>query len=251
MQRRCEGKTVLVTGGGSGIGKAAALLFAKEGARVVIVDRNEETALQTASEIARSGGDALGIRADVSKSEEVSASVDKAVETFGSLHASFNAAGVPGPCVPIGDIADMDWAETIAVNLTGTFLCMKYQIGAMLGSGGGAIVNMSSAGILKPVWTQPDYQATKAGILALTRSAALNYGPRNIRVNAILPGVTRTPLLEGSLDDAGIDALGEMMPIRRVASSQEIAATAVWLTTSEAAYVTGTGLVADGGMQLT
>ncbi len=242
--------TTIVTGGGSGIGKAAALQFAMEGANVVVLDRNRDSAWQTASEIVSSGGNAMAICADVSKAEEVEAGVHQAVDRFGKLDASFNAAGIPGPCVPVAEIEEMDWDQTIGVNLTGTFLCMKYQIRAMLNSGGGTVVNMSSAGILKPVWTQPDYQATKAGILALTRSAALNYGPRNIRVNAILPGVTRTPLLEQSLDDVGIEALGETMPLLRVATSEEIAATAVWLSTSEASYITGTGLVADGGMQL-
>lgn len=247
-----DSKIALVTGGGSGIGRATCLRFANEGATVGVADINIEAANRVAVEIQAVGGSALAIAADVTESLQVQAMVDRMVGTFGRLDCAFNAAGAPGPYKPIVDLDEADWHRTIATNLTATFLCMKAQIAAMLGAGG-TIVNMASAGVLMPAFPQPDYQAAKAGIIALTRSAAVAYGGKGIRVNVVLPGPVETPMLLAGLKDisSSPEEAGKAVPLKRIGRANEVADTVLWLSSDASSYINGEQIVIDGGLNLT
>jgi NAD(P)-dependent dehydrogenase (short-subunit alcohol dehydrogenase family) len=247
-----DGKIALVTGGGSGIGRATCLLFASQGATVGIADINGEAANRVAAEISAAGGRALAIVADVTQSPQVQAMVDRMVDAFGRLDCAFNAAGSPGPYNPVIDLEEADWNTTIATNLTATFLCMKAQIKAML-DGGGTIVNMASAGVLMPAFPQPDYQAAKAGIIALTRNAAVAYGGNGIRVNVVLPGPVETPMLLAGLESisSSPEAAGMAAPMKRIGRADEVADAVLWLSSDASSYINGEQVVIDGGLNLT
>lgn len=242
-------KVVLVTGSGSGIGKASALRFAASGARVVVSDIDGAAADATRLEIAALGGMAIAVRADVSKSDDVSSLIDQTLEQWGRLDAAVNNAGITGPYKSIVDLSEDEWDRTLAINLKSAFLCMKHQVRAMLQNGGGAIVNTASTGALRPITNQPDYQAAKAGLIALTRNVAVYYGEQNIRANAILPGATATPMLLAALASRGrnTDALAQKAPLKRVGTSEDMANTIAWLCSDEASYITGTDAIVDGG----
>ncbi|MBM3132233.1 MAG: SDR family oxidoreductase [Chloroflexi bacterium] len=243
------GKVALVTGGASGIGRAAALLLAREGAKVVVADLSVEGGEESVRMVKASGGEAIFVRVDVSDSRQVEAMVGKAVSTFGRLDCAFNNAGVEQSLVPLADCPEEEWERIIRVNLKGVWLSMKYEIPRMLKQGGGSIVNTSSVAGLVGGPLNSAYVASKHGILGLTRAAALEYASARIRVNAVCPGITRTPmidLLTGG--NAGIEAvIIGMHPIGRAAHPDEIAAAAVWLCSDEASFVTGHALAVDGG----
>lgn len=250
MAELTKGKVALVTGAGSGIGRAAAQIFAREGAKVAAADVNRASAEETVGMIREAGGEAFGLQADVSKGAEVEAMVDAAVETYGRLDCAFNNAGIEGVLASTADYTEADWAPVIAVNLTGVWLCMKYEIPRLLETGGGAIVNTSSAAGLLGAPRMPAYVASKHGVVGLTKTAALEYAKSGVRVNAVCPGVIDTSMV-GRLKERRPRMFEKIVrgePIGRIGQPEEIAETAVWLCSDAASFVTGHAMSVDGGI---
>jgi NAD(P)-dependent dehydrogenase (short-subunit alcohol dehydrogenase family) len=244
-----EGKAALVTGGGSGLGRASAIALARAGATVTVADVAEQGGKGTAALVLEeTGGDADFVRADVTQADEVAAMVDKAVARWGRLDCALNNAGTTGASAPTADYTLDDWNRAIALNLTGVFLCLKYELPAML-ERGGAIVNMASGAGLVGFPGLPAYVASKHGVVGLTRAAALEYASQGVRVNAICPGSTRTPMLEGFM--GGDEQVERMMtravPLGRLGRPEEIADAVVWLCSDAASFVVGHALAVDGG----
>jgi NAD(P)-dependent dehydrogenase (short-subunit alcohol dehydrogenase family) len=244
-----EGKAALVTGGGSGLGRASAIALARAGATVTVADVDERGGNETAALVSEeAGGDADFVRADVTQADEVEAMVDKAVARWGRLDCALNNAGTTGVSAPTADYTLDDWNRAIALNLTGVFLCLKYELPAML-ERGGAIVNMASGAGLVGFPGLPAYVASKHGVVGLTRAAALEYASQGVRVNAICPGSTRTPMLEGFM--GGDEQVERMMtravPLGRLGRPEEIADAVVWLCSDAASFVVGHSLAVDGG----
>lgn len=240
-------RVALVTGAGSGIGRAIALALAAEGQRVVVSDLDETGGAETVAQIEKSGGRATLVRADVSKAEECEALVGSAVQEFGALHVAVNNAGIGGPSAPTGEYPVDGWDRVVAINLSGVFYGMRYQIPAMLDSGGGSIVNMAS--ILGQVGfaNAPAYAAAKHGVVGLTRSAAIEYATRGIRVNAVGPAFINTPLIEKDMTPEGRAALVSKHPAGRLGEPEEVAELVVWLGSDKASFVTGSYYAVDGG----
>ena len=245
-----EGKVALVTGGASGIGRATALAFAREGAKVVIADVAVEDGEETVRMIEESGGKAIFVETDVSQSDQVEALINKAVETYGRLDCAFNNAGIEGEQALTPDCTEENWDRVININLKGVWLGMKYEIPQMLKQGGGAIVNMSSVAGLVGFPSSPAYVASKHGILGLTKTAALEYATEGIRVNAVCPGVIRTPMVERATGgDPEVEAqFAAMEPVGRMGKPEEVAEAVVWLCSDAASFVTGHSMVVDGGL---
>jgi NAD(P)-dependent dehydrogenase (short-subunit alcohol dehydrogenase family) len=244
-----EGKAALVTGGGSGLGRASAIALARAGATVTVADVDEQGGKETVTLVLEeAGGDADFVRADVTQADEVEAMVDKTVTRWGRLDCALNNAGTTGVSAPTADYTLEDWNRALALNLTGVFLCLKYEIPAMLESGG-AIVNMASGAGLVGFAGLPAYVASKHGVVGLTRAAALEYASQGLRVNAICPGSTRTPMLEGFM--GGDEQVERMMtravPLGRLGRPEEIADAVVWLCSDAASFVVGHALAVDGG----
>ena len=242
MAADLSGRTALITGAASGIGRASALSFASAGASVALVDIDAEGLANTAAATRAAGGRAEALVADVRDLQAVTSAIERAVQAFGRLDAAHNNAGVPGPYVPLDEYAEQDFMEILQVDLAGVWRCMRAEIRHMRTQGSGAIVNTSS---MLGSAAMPDngaYVAAKHGVHGLTRAAALELGGTGIRVNAIAPGVTRT-----AMTSAVSDELLRAVPLGRVAEPEEIAAAAVWLCSPEASYITGSVLVADGG----
>ena len=243
------GKVAVVTGAASGIGRAAALAFAREVANVVVADVSEQGNQETARMIEALGARALAVRCDVTRPEDVKAALDKGIEAFGRLDFAFNNAGVEQPVTPAADLAEEEWDRIVDINLRGVFLCMKYEIPFMLKQGGGAIVNTSSGAGVKGIAGQAAYCAAKFGMIGLTRAAALDYAKSNIRVNAVCPGFVDTPMMQrftgGTPQGRQLVANGE--PVGRPAAPEEIAAAVVWLCSDAAGFVIGHAMVIDGG----
>ncbi len=254
-----DGKSVIVTGAGSGIGAAAALLAAESGARVTVADVDEVGGGTTVEAIVGKGGDAQFVRTDISDEAQVEALIGAAVARYGRLDAAFNNAGiasfshVPGNTPTLfGDLPLAALRQTFEVNAIGTFLCMRAELRAMLATGGGAIVNTASnAGILA-VEAAADYVGSKHAVIGLTKAAALDYAKRNIRVNALLPGVVRTKMMELSFAENPEleDWAASIQPVGRYGQPRELAEAAVWLMSDRASFVTGISLSVDGGYSM-
>lgn len=242
-----ENKVAIVTGAGSGIGRAIALAYAKEGAKLVVSDINEEGGNETVNQIRNQGGTAIFFKADTSSIEDNRQLVDKAVQEYGGLHIACNNAGIGGPMGPTGDYPIDGWNKVIGINLNGVFYGMHFQLQAMLTSGGGSIVNVAS--ILGAVGTRfsPAYVAAKHGVVGLTKAAALEYANQGIRVNSIGPGYILTPLLTNNLDEAMLEQIKSLHPIGRLGKSEEVAELALWLSSDKASFVTGSYYAIDGG----
>ena len=240
-------KVAIVTGAGSGIGKAIAILYASEGARVVVSDIDEKGGEATVSEIKSKGGDAFFLRADTSRPSDNEALVNAAVKQYGNLHIAVNNAGVAGPMAPTGEYPIEGWDKVISINLNGVFYGMRYQIPALLNSGGGSIVNMSS--ILGMVGSKlsPAYVAAKHGVNGLTKTAALEYSSQGIRVNAIGPGYILTPMVTANLDAERLKSAALLHPIGRLGRPEEVAELALWLNSDKSSFVTGSYYNVDGG----
>lgn len=244
------GKVALVTGAGSGIGRATALIFAREGAKVVVSDVVVDGGEETVRLVKQAGGDAIFVKADVAQASDVEALVNKAVQTYGRLDCAHNNAGVPGPNKMIVDIPEEKWDRVIAINLTGVWHCLKYEIAQMLKQGGGAIVNTSSDAGLVGVKRGGAYVASKHGVIGLMKTAALEYAKSGIRVNAVCPGPIDTPMLRGPGGERVDRFIGRMVaaqPGGRLGKPEEIAEAAVWLCSDAASFVTGHALSVDGG----
>lgn len=245
--KQLENKIAIVTGAGSGIGKAIALLYASEGAKVVVSDISEKSGNEVVNEIKSKSGQAIFVKADSSKPDDNKNLVEQAIQQFGGLHVAVNNAGIGGPIGNIGEYPIDGWDKVVSINLSGVFYGMRYQIPAMLQAGGGSIVNMAS--ILGKVGTKGSgaYVAAKHGVVGLTETAALEYAMQNIRVNAIGPGYITTPLVENSLDEATRNALIGLHPMGRLGTAEEVANLALWLNSDKASFVTGSYYNVDGG----
>jgi NAD(P)-dependent dehydrogenase (short-subunit alcohol dehydrogenase family) len=239
-------KVVLVTGAASGIGKATAKLFASHGASVVVGDLVEESGRRTVTEIEEAGGTARFKRCDVSNLAEVKMLVQFAVDEFGGLDIAHNNAGFDIPRTKVVDVTADQWDRIISVDLTSVFYCMKEEIPRMLERGGGAIVNTSSGAGLIGVGGGAPYTAAKHGVVGLTKSAALDYAADGVRVNAICPGLIRTPLVDHALGDE-VATYEQRIPMGRLGTPDDVAMTVVWLCSSASSYYTGQTLSMDGG----
>ncbi len=250
MVGRLVGKVIIVTGAASGIGRASALCFAEEGAKVVVADVAVQGGQQTVKMIADTGSEALFVKCDVSNIAEVKSMVERTVETYGKLNCAFNNAGIEGVNAPLADYPDEIWDKAIGINLIGVYHCMKHEIPAMLKSGGGSIVNNSSILGVVGFANASAYVAAKHGVLGLTKTAAIEYATQGIRVNAVCPGFIETPMLERG----GITSNPELRkfvtdlhPMKRMGKPEEIAESVIWLFSDAASFVTGTSLFIDGG----
>lgn len=240
-------KVAIVTGAGSGIGRAIALKFASEGARVIVSDVDNAGGRETAAEIGSNNGEAHYVHADVSRAGDSEMLVGEAVGRFGGLHVAVNNAGVAGPSAPTGEYPVDGWDRVIAINLSGVFYGMRYQIPAMKASGGGSIVNITS--ILGKVGFRnaPAYVSAKHGIVGLTENAAIEHAQEGIRVNSVGPGFIRTPLLERNLSEEALAMIAGMHPMGRLGTADEVAEMVLWLASDRASFVTGAYFAVDGG----
>jgi len=243
-----QGKIALVTGGGSGIGRATALKLAKEGAKVMIADYVPEGGERTVRMIEEAGGKASFVAADVSVTKQVEAMVAKTIASYGRIDCAFNNAGIEGRMANTVECTEETWDRTIAINLKGVWLCMKYEIPQMLKQGGGTIVNTASIAGLVGFEGLPAYNASKGGVVQLTRTAALEFATKNIRVNCVCPGVIRTPMVERLLDNRSFteEQLNAGEPVGRMGKPEEIAEGVLWLLSDASSFVTGHPLVVDG-----
>jgi NAD(P)-dependent dehydrogenase (short-subunit alcohol dehydrogenase family) len=249
MRAELEGKVGLVTGGTSGIGRETVVLFAKAGAKVVVAGRREVEGEETVELIRAAGGDGLFVKTDVSKASEVDALVRKTVEKFGRLDVAFNNAGIEGAWVPIVRQSEEDFDRIISVNLKGVWLCLKYELRQMLKQGGGgAVVNMASIiGLIGSAGVAA-YSASKHGVIGLTKTAALENAKSGIRINAVCPGFTETPMADRIFRAPGVRKyVLSCHPVGRLGRPMEIAEAVVWMCSDHASFMTGQSLVLDGG----
>jgi NAD(P)-dependent dehydrogenase (short-subunit alcohol dehydrogenase family) len=244
-----ENKVVLVTGGGSGIGRATSLLLAKQGAKVMIADYVPESAERTVKLIKDAGGNANCIAADVSIPKQVEAMVAKTVEVYGRLDGAFNNAGIEGKMADTVEYPEEIFDRIMAINLKGVWLCMRAEIPQMLKTGGGAIVNTASGAGLVGVPMLSAYNASKHGVVGLTKTAALEYAQKNIRVNCVCPGLINTPMVARMIDSGGMNEQDSVAaePVRRMGRPEEIGEGVVWLLSDAASFVTGHSMSIDGG----
>jgi NAD(P)-dependent dehydrogenase (short-subunit alcohol dehydrogenase family) len=250
MPSEYQDKVVLVTGGSYGIGRAAAIEFAQRGAKVAIADLDVPRGEETLRRIKDAGGDAIFIKTDVSSESDVQALVEKTVQAYGKLDCAFNNAGIHKQFVSTVDFTSAEWDEMININLKSVWLCMKYEIPQMLKQGKGAIVNTSSAAGLVGAPSNPAYPASKHGVVGLTKSTALEFARKGIRVNCVCPGPTRTGMNEALVasNPEMVKAMDQKVPMGRIGEPEEVAAAAIFLCSDEASYITGHALPVDGGI---
>ncbi|MFJ3278260.1 SDR family NAD(P)-dependent oxidoreductase [Streptomyces halstedii] len=242
------GKVGLVTGAGSGIGRAIASGLARRGAAVAVLDLDEAAAQETAEEITGVGGRAIAIRVDIADEDSVRSAIGRTVAELGRLDLAVNNAGVPSSGRQLTGMPAQEWERVLRINLTGTFFCLKHEIPELSRAGGGAIVNIASGGGLHAIPLSPAYVASKHGVVGLTKAAAVDYAADGIRVNAVAPGMTRTAHLDRAVEGTGLIAQHKALtPLGRLATPDEIADAAVWLCSDESSYITGTTLSVDGG----
>jgi NAD(P)-dependent dehydrogenase (short-subunit alcohol dehydrogenase family) len=243
------GKIALITGAGSGIGRATALIFAREGAKIALADIAAEGGEETLRMVKQAGAEAIFVRTDVSKLAEVEALIAKVISNWGRIDCAFNNAGIDGKMAKTAECTEETWNRTIAVNLTGVFFCMKAEIPHMLRQGGGAIVNTASAAGLTGSPGLPAYVASKHGVVGLTRAAALEYGREKVRVNCVCPGPIRTPMLGRLLTNRPEmeQRFASAEPLKRLGEPGEIGEAVAWLCSDAASYVTGHAMSVDGG----
>jgi NAD(P)-dependent dehydrogenase (short-subunit alcohol dehydrogenase family) len=247
--RDLDGKVGLVTGSGRGLGRACCEVVAREGGKVIVADIDIQGGQETVRLVQAAGGAATFVRTDVSQSKDVQAMVRAAIDAYGRLDFAVNNAMIPPPFVPLAELTEEDWDRTMAVNLKGVFLCMKYELQAMLGQGSGSIVNIGSGNEHGAAPGINAYAAAKRGLLGLTAVAALDYADRNIRVNAVGPGTMVTPAMRKALDEnpKHREFLESLAPIKRFSDPREVAEAVIWLCSDKASFVVGHTLVADGG----
>jgi len=246
-----DGKSALITGGGGGIGRATALAFAREGARVAVADVAAEAARETVARVNAAGGQAISLMGEVTRDAEVKSMIEAVVSTYGRLDCAFNNAGIAGWQVDAAGKKTAEWSEEafdrmIAVNLKGVWLCMRHELPQMQAQGGGAIVNTGSIAGLAGLPTSSAYVAAKHGVVGLTKTAALEYADANIRVNAVCPGFIKTRMTEDAMRRRGAEIIGQV-PFRRMGNPEEIAEMVVWLCSERASYVSGAAYNVDGG----
>jgi NAD(P)-dependent dehydrogenase (short-subunit alcohol dehydrogenase family) len=248
MSKSFTGKVALVTGASSGIGRATALAFAREGAKVVVSDV-VDGGNETVQLIKKAGGEATFVKADVAQTADVESLVQQTVATYGRLDCAHNNAGISGPLTTVADTAESKWDRVIAINLKGVWLCMKYELQHMSKQGSGAIVNTASGAGLVGIAGASAYVASKHGVLGLTKTAALEYAKHGIRVNAVCPGVIETPMVQRLTDrhPSAAEAMVAGHPVGRVGKPEEVAEAVVWLCSEAASFVTGLAMSVDGG----
>ncbi len=276
MAQLLENKIALITGGASGIGRAAALVFAREGAKILVADILAESGQETAALVRQAGGEATFVQCDVTQAAQVEALIDAAVANYGRLDCAFNNAGIEGQAAPTAECSEANWDRVVNINLKGVWLCMKYEIKQMLRQGGGAIVNTASVAALVAEPARCAYAAAKGGVVQLTRTAAIEYAKAGLRINAVCPGAIQTPMIDRALAEMKINTmspgairspliermanglmglrpvqamfLGMMHPLGRAGKPEEIAQAAAWLCSDAASFITGHALTIDGGM---
>jgi NAD(P)-dependent dehydrogenase (short-subunit alcohol dehydrogenase family) len=244
---RLKDKVAIVTGGGSGIGRATCLLFACEGAKVVVADYIPEGGNETVRQISAAGGQAVFVQADVSKSADVQNMIGAAVRNYGRVDILFNNAGIEGPSAKLANLKEEDWDRVIAIDLTSVYLGMKYVIPEMIKQGGGVIISTASVAGLVGFQGSGAYAAAKAGVINLTRLAALEYADKNIRVNCICPGVIETPMVERVMGGRPRERIVRSEPIGRLGRPEDIANAALFLASDESSFATGAPFIIDGG----
>lgn len=250
-KQRFEGATAIVTGGGTGIGRATALALAREGASVVVANRNAENGRETVSAIEATGGKALFVQTDVSKDADIRHLVDAALHRSGRIDVLINNAGILGDFAPAAESTEENWDRVIDTNLKGPWLCMKHVIPHMVKQKGGVIVNVASAATLRTVPGLSIYSASKAGLTALTRVAAAEYARMGLLIKSICVGGVRTPMTEGVMSaPGGYDYMAGQHPVNRIAEPEEIANAIVWLSSGEASFAIGEALHVTGGMEI-
>jgi len=247
MNKTLKNKVAIITGASSGIGKATAILFAREGCKLMLSDMDEKNGLAVVDEIRKQNGEASFLKTDVSLAVDHRLLVDATIKEYGKLDIAVNNAGIGGPLAPTGEYPLDGWDKVIATNLTGVFLGMRFQLPAMLANQGGVIVNMAS--ILGQVGTKfsPAYVSAKHGMVGLTKAAALEYADKNIRINSVGPGYILTPLLTNTLDQPILNGLKSLHPMGRLGESEEVAELVLWLASSKSSFVTGSYYPVDGG----
>jgi NAD(P)-dependent dehydrogenase (short-subunit alcohol dehydrogenase family) len=245
MQNEFSQKTVFITGAGAGIGQACAMAFAAAGARVAVADISADAAGTVVEQIRAAGGEAMALAGDVSRAESVAEMVGAVVGAWGSLHVAVNNAGISAPLVPLAETQESDYDRLMAVNLKGVWLCMRAELQQMLRQGGGNIINMASALSTRVFEGASFYVASKFAVAGMTRTAAVEYARSGIRINAICPGMIRTPLLESS--DADADAVAALQAMNRLGTPEEIANAVLWMASDKASFCTGNLMSVDGG----
>lgn len=241
-----EGKVVIITGAGSGIGRSTAIAFANEGAKVVVSDINQKEGLETTNIISKNNGQSIFVKCDVSNEEDVKNMVNQTLKFFGKLDYAYNNAGVEGINASISDDTSINWDKIININLKGVWLCMKYEIPAMIKNGKGAIVNCSSIAGLVGIPSFGAYVASKHGVIGLTETACLEFGKNNIRINAICPGAIKTPMLDRSPQNI-VEGIKNSDPMGRIGRPEEVADAVLWLCSEKSSYINGQSLAIDGG----